>query len=142
MRSSLRSFSIRPRLSHSRIAALRKPYLPSISPSTRRNVTTMADNAETQLTPEPAKVEEPKKMELPKLTAAEFKAYNRMADMMDYYVGTSAPLNARSLLTSTIAQPLPTDMDNAVQRLHNPETPIRLFNTPVSLSRSRILFPA
>jgi hypothetical protein len=54
--------------------------------------------AEAQNTSEHSKCEEPKKMELPKLSAKDFKVYNNMAEHMDYYVSISKVSSASFLL--------------------------------------------
>ena len=63
--------------------------------------------------PEPAEAVNAKTTALPKLSAAEFREYNRMADHMDLFVGRKHPSPAAKLI-SYPAQSLSSHMEHHV----------------------------
>lgn len=59
--------------------------------------------------------DEPKKEALPKLSAAEFRVYNSMAEHMEYFVSTTIQMTEKCRELSFKAQPLPQFLDSALQ---------------------------
>lgn len=55
----------------------------------------------------------PEEAAAPKLSASEFRTYNRMAETMDYYVSSASPLRGRET-NAPIAQPFPNHLETDV----------------------------
>jgi hypothetical protein len=136
------------------VRLLRKPSTPlstrlsPISRSTRgnsylarlRGISESSTNFSTMAETVPVSEAMPKKEALPKLCASDFRAYNSMAEHMEYFVSSPSILeDAEHIANYSPAQSLSSILESPLWCLRIRQTSLKHIDAPVPHDRTRFL---
>lgn len=87
----------------------------------------------------PASVDVPEREALPKLSASEFRAYNSMAEHMEYFVSRVQCLTPATCTNKPSAQSLSSILEPPLRCLRIGQTPLQYIHASIPLHRIRFL---